>query len=131
MASRVAQMESRLNSADTNISRLELKHKGDSMTNLMNNTESLVAIGQQNEAINQLLNDMRELKAGKLPSGSTSKTPVRLPEPAARTEQTKDGVPLSVYNQIRATAAQLWPGNSSMQDIEIKKELEAYRKLQP
>ena len=41
----------------------------------------------------------------------------------------KDGVPISVYNDIAAEAARDWPKDYSMQDWQIKREIEAYKKL--
>jgi outer membrane murein-binding lipoprotein Lpp len=49
------------------------------------------------------------------------------PQPSAYA--TKDGVPIAIYNQIAAGAANKWPGNYEMQDYEINNQVEAYRKL--
>jgi hypothetical protein len=49
--------------------------------------------------------------------------------PAA--EATREGVPLSVYNQIAADAAKLLPGQYGLQEVQIKMEIEAFRKLHP
>lgn len=46
-------------------------------------------------------------------------------------EPLRDGVPVSVYNQIAAEAAKEWPGNFTMQEWEIRHQIEAYRKLHP
>jgi hypothetical protein len=42
---------------------------------------------------------------------------------------TKDGVPITVYNQIAADAAREWPNDYDMQAFRIKQQIEAYRKL--
>jgi len=50
--------------------------------------------------------------------------------PAVRpAEGFKDGVPLSVWNQIAASAAAEWPGNFSMQSYEVNHQVEAWQKL--
>lgn len=54
--------------------------------------------------------------------------------PAARPAQpnqgqTRQGIPLDVYNQIAADVAKEWPGNFSMQKILIDGQVEDYKKL--
>jgi hypothetical protein len=41
----------------------------------------------------------------------------------------RDGVPLDVYQQIAARAAQKWPNDYDMQVYEIKEQTSAYQKL--
>lgn len=44
---------------------------------------------------------------------------------------TKRGVPVSIYNDLSRRAASEWPGNFSMQEYELNRQIEAYRKLHP
>ncbi len=54
-------------------------------------------------------------------------------QPPARPiqEPSRDGVPLSIYNQIAADAAKDWPGDYTMQSWRISRQIEDYRKLHP
>jgi hypothetical protein len=45
--------------------------------------------------------------------------------------QTKDGVPMDIYNAITADAVKHWPGDYEMQAYQIKTQTDAYRKLHP
>jgi uncharacterized coiled-coil protein SlyX len=42
-----------------------------------------------------------------------------------------NGVPATVYNQIVATAAKEYPGDYSTQEYQVRRQLEAFRKLNP
>lgn len=54
----------------------------------------------------------------------------RVPAPVAKAaEATRDGVPVSIWNEIAATAAKKWPGNFRMQDFDIREQVEAWQKL--
>ena len=43
----------------------------------------------------------------------------------------KDGVPIEIYNQIAANAAKKYPTDYSVQEYDIRREIEAYKKLHP
>lgn len=45
--------------------------------------------------------------------------------------QTKEGVPIDIYNSIVAAAGEHWPDNYEMQEYQIKNQVEAYKELHP
>jgi hypothetical protein len=58
-------------------------------------------------------------------------TPARAGTAGPVTTATKNGVPISVYNQIAADAAREWPESYSMQVAVIEHECETWLKLHP
>lgn len=48
---------------------------------------------------------------------------------AVNPNQTKNGVPITVYNQIASDAAKQWPNNYEMQEFQIKNQIESWTKL--
>lgn len=67
-----------------------------------------------------------KLETAPVPRTAAATTP--RPPPAATM---KDGVPVDVYNQIRAKIERDWPTDYSLQVTLIKSEIEAYKKLHP
>lgn len=43
----------------------------------------------------------------------------------------KDGVPVSIYNDLLASAKAKWPRDYEMQVFELRNQIDAYRKLHP
>lgn len=52
-------------------------------------------------------------------------------QPSTATDGYKEGIPLSIYNQIAIKAAKEWPEDYSQQEYTIRHEVEAYKKLHP
>jgi hypothetical protein len=73
--------------------------------------------------------DLARAKAVGRPAGPAGPAPVH--GQVAGKLQMRDGVPVGVYGQIAADAAKEWPGNYQMQAFVIKRQSEAYRKLNP
>jgi hypothetical protein len=63
---------------------------------------------------------------------AAARAPVHpITQPAAQAPATKNGVPISVYNQIVADAEKEWPSDYSMQVAHIENQCEAWQKLHP
>jgi hypothetical protein len=71
----------------------------------------------------------RVLEARDVDAKLVAGKPIALRAAPARAEPLKDGVPISVWNQISAAAAKEWPGDFRMQAYVIKNQTEAWQKL--
>jgi hypothetical protein len=137
---RIAELEAR-------VARMEvvMGHTADRTSNL---AERVTALLKEEKRFNDELTGLmqareehwtyEQAKLLKLVMDMTNSAPRQIPryattQPTARTSSsaTKDGVPLSVYNQIAAEATKKWGTDYEMQEYEVKKQVEAYRKLHP
>lgn len=67
----------------------------------------------------------RMIRLEAVPSGVVQDQPTS----PANKSSFKNGVPISIYNQIAANAAAEWPNDYKMQVFEIDRQTEAYKKL--
>ena len=144
---KIAKLEARLSEIETNYQSLDNR-----FTNLLGTVELAVRgmgsfsaeLGKVTEETKALMTKWESDRTAlvevlmKLEAASTNQ-PLRQPvrysttktAQRANTAETKDGIPLSVYNEIKADAVKRWPGEYNMQVYEIKTQVEAYRKLYP
>lgn len=75
---------------------------------------------------------LEEMQGGMQRLMAMTNSPVPVVQKVARAvnpNQTKNGVPISVYNQIASDAAKRWPNNYEMQEFQINNQIESWLKL--
>ena len=125
---RITKLESRVSELDARCERLneDITNLASSDSQFLTKTAALIQKGMEEE----------NAKYAVLLAAITNSPPeqaITRPnfpvQPQASTYATKDEVPVAIYNQIVAKAAQKWPNEYDMQVYEIKQQVQAYRAL--
>jgi len=137
---RIANLEANLSTVEANCLSLSNKLNDLIDASLVVNSNGMVLVSNVIVDLQRLQQEYEKVRLGMLElSVLLTNTPPAQParygnaQPMARakTPASRDGVPIAAYNEIAAEAARKWGNDYDMQDYEIRKQVEAYKKLHP
>lgn len=102
-----------------------------SMSEMQMNTKRMVNLLVDLQAEVDAVRATNEMLLGARARAMAANAPRTVAPSSSVYTQTRDGVPVAIYNQIAADAVKKWPGDFEMQAYEVKNQVGAYRKLHP
>jgi outer membrane murein-binding lipoprotein Lpp len=125
---KITKLESRVSELDARCEKLneDFTNLASSDSQFLTKTAALIQEGMEEENAKYGVLLAAITNSPQKPAATRPNFPV---QPQASAYATKDGVPVAVYNQIAAEAAQKFPTDYDMQVFRIKEQVEAYRAL--